>query len=151
MQKHNTSDCRCWLFVLILAIGILLGCESDQQRLTSAQVDELIAMPADLQEERIEIGRQRDALESDRRDLASQRHVEPLVAIAIERSVMLLSCILPVLVVAFLVWPRPTPPDAQQVCDFLVDEATAAPQPPRIASSLRRRLTRSSETVSRRR
>ena len=52
----------------------------------------------DLQAERGEVGRQRDALEEERREIASQRVTDPLVAAAVMNAAALLACVLPLLV-----------------------------------------------------
>jgi hypothetical protein len=50
-----------------------------------------------LQEERTQIGQQRDALEVERRQIAAQREREPLIAQAIMSTALLAACLLPLL------------------------------------------------------
>ncbi|QEG41333.1 hypothetical protein [Roseimaritima ulvae] len=135
------------------------GCDDKQPPLTSSQVDEFIAMPADataasrelveqdakarqewlsmqseMQAEVIEIGRQRDALESDRRAIATQRHVEPILATALQQTGLLAACLLPVLMLTFLVWPRKPAPDTETVCDLLITEVTRQAELPKLGA-----------------
>lgn len=63
---------------------------------------EMAAQSRDLQAERAEVGHQRDALEADRRKLASQRQWDSLVASAIDNSGLLLVCVLPLLLCLLL-------------------------------------------------
>jgi hypothetical protein len=63
---------------------------------------EMVAQGRDLQAERAEVGRQRDALEADRRTIASQRQWDSLVATAIDNSGLLLVCVLPLLLCLLL-------------------------------------------------
>lgn len=63
---------------------------------------EMVAQGRDLQTERAEVGHQRDALEADRRSIASQRRWDSLVATAIDNSGLLLVCVLPLLLCLLL-------------------------------------------------
>ena len=56
---------------------------------------ELAALQRDLQQDQAEVGRQRDQLEGDRRDIAAQRHRDPLIAAAITNIGLILACLLP--------------------------------------------------------
>jgi hypothetical protein len=62
--------------------------------------EELIAVQArlqhDLQAEREGIDRNRDELEAERKDLATHRHRDPLIAAAIIQAATLLACLLPI-------------------------------------------------------
>jgi len=163
MMKKIGNACR----VSLVSCLLLVGCDQRPPSLTRQQVDELIRMPADattasrelvsqdaqarqdwlaiqgdLQAAQLEIGRQRDVL-------ATERRYDSLLAAAVEQTSMLLACLLPVLIVTFLVWPRPATPDAQHACDLLVTEVTQAPPRRRIALASRRRLTRPRDTHSR--
>ena len=57
--------------------------------------EELVALERDLQVERAVIGRQRDALEAERKQIASQRRHESVWAECIGGAVTLLACLLP--------------------------------------------------------
>ena len=66
--------------------------ESDSKART-----ELAALQRDLQKDQAEIGRQRDQLEADRRQIAELRHRDPLIAAAITSIGLVLACLLPLL------------------------------------------------------
>ena len=53
------------------------------------------AMQRDVQTQQAEVGRQRDQLESDRRDAAQHRQRDPVIAAAITDVGLVLACLLP--------------------------------------------------------
>ena len=80
-----------------------------------------------IQAQRAEFDRQRDALEQERRDLAAQRARDPLVAQAIGAFGITLACVLPLLLAAFVLHTvnRASPDqDAQAVSEVLIGEIT---------------------------
>lgn len=62
---------------------------------------EMNALQRDLQQSQSEVGRQRDLLENDRREIASQRHLDPIIASAIMDTGMVLACLLPLLLAGY--------------------------------------------------
>ena len=58
---------------------------------------ELTALQHDLRGDQAEVGRQRDTLEAERRDIAAQRNRDPIVAAAITNTGLVLACLLPLL------------------------------------------------------
>ncbi|HEX6986965.1 MAG TPA: hypothetical protein VF170_16425 [Planctomycetaceae bacterium] len=56
---------------------------------------EFTELHRDLQSERSDIGKQRDALEAERREIASRRVTDPLIAAAVMDAGLLLACLLP--------------------------------------------------------
>ena len=75
-----------------------------------------------MQTERAEVGRQRDLLESDRREFDDRERSDPVVAASITAAALLLCCCLPLVLVAILLWPRRSQPADQDVHDVLLDE-----------------------------
>jgi hypothetical protein len=65
---------------------------------------ELVKMERDLQAERSAVGAQRDMLESERREIAEARQRDPLIAEALTGACMLLACVLPLLLVGYLLY-----------------------------------------------
>jgi hypothetical protein len=57
--------------------------------------EELVALERDLQAERAAVGRQRDALEAERKQIANQRRHESMLAECIGGAITLLACLLP--------------------------------------------------------
>lgn len=83
---------------------------------------EFAALHKDLQSERSEVGRQRDALEEERREMASQRVTDPLVAAAVMEAGLMLACLLPLL----LCWHLLRRGERDDPADALVAEALLA-------------------------
>jgi len=83
---------------------------------------EMIALQRDLQEERTEIGQQRDLLEVERRELAGRRHREPIIATAISRIGLLIVAVLPLLVCWFLLRRPVEPADDHAVAEILLED-----------------------------
>jgi len=69
--------------------------------------EEMLTLQREVQAERAEVGRQRDALETERRDLAAKRRIDPILAAAITNLGLLLACLLP-LVLCWYLLQRPT-------------------------------------------
>ena len=76
----------------------------------------------DLQSERSEVGRQRDLLEEERRDIASQRVTDPLVAAAVMDAGLTVACVLPLV----LCWHLLRRSETDDPADALVAEVLLA-------------------------
>ena len=84
---------------------------------------ELAALQRDLQQDQAEIGRQRDQLETDRRQIAEQRHRDPLIAAAITSIGLILACLLPLLLCWALLRRPPLDGEAEAaLAEFLVQD-----------------------------
>lgn len=103
----------------------------------------MIGVHRDLQAERAEIGRQRDVLEEDRRDLARQRYLDPILAETIGTLGLLFAAILPLVLCWYLLHRPPPPVDDQELAqtlleDFFTEQPTLLTRhpelPPRIGS-----------------
>jgi len=102
------------------------------KRLVEADAEarrEMIGLHHDLQSERHTVGEQRDALEADRKQLATQRHRDPIIAESIRQIGLLLCCGLP-LVICLLLLRRPIEPSSdQEIAELLIaDLVSAQPQ-----------------------
>ena len=76
-----------------------------------------------LHQQRAAIDAGRDQLEQDRRELAQQRHRDPIVAEAIAGAALLLACVLPLAVCALVVWRLDGhKPEDAVVAELLVTE-----------------------------
>jgi len=84
--------------------------------------EEMVALQRDLQADQAAVGRQRDQLEEERRDLAAKRHVDPIVAAAITNVGLLLACVLPLALCWYLLQPRVQPADDQAVAEVLLQD-----------------------------
>ena len=99
------------------------------QRLVEADAQarqEMVTLQREVQAERTEVGRQRDRLEEERRELAAQRHRDPIVASAITYLGLLLACLLPVGVCWLLLRCRPEPIDDVAVVEVLLEDLVAS-------------------------
>ena len=56
---------------------------------------ELVAVQQGLRSDQAELGRQRDALEIERKEIARTRYLDPIIAAAIEHVGIILACLLP--------------------------------------------------------
>jgi hypothetical protein len=84
---------------------------------------ELAALQRDLQQDQADIGRQRDQLETDRRQIAEQRHRDPLIAAAITSIGLILACLLPLLLCWALLRRPPLDGEAEAaLAEFLVQD-----------------------------
>jgi hypothetical protein len=64
--------------------------------------EKLIALQRDLRADQAEIGRQRNQLEGDRREIAAQRHRDPIVAAVLLDIGIVLACLLPLAVCIYV-------------------------------------------------
>lgn len=95
------------------------------RRLVEADADarkEMVALQREMQAERTAIGRQRDVLEGERRDLAAKRHLDPIIAAALTNFGLLLACLLP-LVLCWHLLRRPSESaDDHAVAEVLIED-----------------------------
>ena len=71
------------------------------KRLVEADADareEMVGLHRDVQSERSELGRQRDQLENERREIANARYRDPLIAESIKAVGLMLVCAVPLLI-----------------------------------------------------
>lgn len=83
---------------------------------------EMVTLQREVQAERSEVGRQRDLLEGERRDLAAKRRLDPIVAAAITNIGLLLACLLPLVLCWYLLQRRVEPADDQAVAEVLLED-----------------------------
>ncbi|QDU96518.1 hypothetical protein Pla8534_43390 [Lignipirellula cremea] len=86
---------------------------------------EMVTLQREVQAERSEVGRQRDLLEGERRDLAAKRRLDPIVAAAITNIGLLLACLLPLVLCWYLLTRRVEPADDQAVAEVLLEDLVA--------------------------
>ncbi len=98
------------------------------RRLVEADAEarkEMVALQREVQTERVDMGRQRDLLESDRRQIAEQRYTDPIIADAITQVGLLLACVLPLLVCWQLLRGPTEPADESAVAELLLQDMVA--------------------------
>lgn len=86
---------------------------------------EMISLQKDVQTERATVGQQRDALEQDRRDFASQRHRDPIIAESIKQIGLIAACLLPLIICWWLLRQPVEPANDQVLSELLISELTA--------------------------
>ncbi len=96
---------------------------------------EVAVIHHELQSERIEIGQQRDALETDRKEVATARQRVPLIATAFQGGAVLLTCALGLGVCGWLLSGVSKPDSDGELEDLLVLEVGGERTP--LSSSLR--------------
>ena len=92
----------------------------------AAARQEIVALHRDVQLERSELGRQRDLLELDRRDVANARNREPVIAEAIQAVGLMLACAIPLLI-AWQILRRSDAGDENAVMAELLVEELSSP------------------------
>lgn len=105
---------------------------------------EVAVIHRDLQSERIEIGQQRDALEADRKEVATARQRVPLMAAAFQGGAVLLACTLGLGVCGWLLSGLSKRDADGELEDLLVLEVGGEPTP----LSAARRLESESPTIT---
>ena len=83
---------------------------------------EIVELQKGVQTERVEIGRQRDLLEVERREIAADRYIEPLIAAAITQAGILIACVLPLLICWHLLRHPIEPADDGAVAELLLQD-----------------------------
>ncbi|REK24083.1 MAG: hypothetical protein DWQ42_13565 [Planctomycetota bacterium] len=87
--------------------------------------EQMVAWQRDIQTERTAVGRQRDLLEEERRQLAARRRLDPIIAVALSNLGLLLACLLPLVVCCYLLHRRVEPADDQAVAEVLIADLVA--------------------------
>ncbi|QDU74666.1 hypothetical protein Pan97_16780 [Bremerella volcania] len=83
---------------------------------------EMVVLQREIQAERTEVGRQRDLLEGERRDLAAKRRLDPIIAAAITNIGFLLACLLPLVLCWYLLGRRVEPANDQAIAEVLLED-----------------------------
>jgi len=86
---------------------------------------DIVTLHREVQQERAEFGKQRDSLEADRRELASQRQRDSLTAAAITTGGLLVCCVLPLVLCWYLLQRPNDPADDHQVVEVLLEDLVA--------------------------
>ncbi len=85
--------------------------------------EELTSMQHELRGDQADIGHQRDQLESERREIATQRQRDRIVAAAITNVGVVVACLLPLLVCVYVLWSAGRKDDSDSVVtEMLVQE-----------------------------
>lgn len=106
------------IIVVMIPSVITTGCGPSGRDLSDRQ---WLDLQKQLQDERAEVGRQRDQLETDRREWDRRQRRDMLLAESISAAGSVAGVLIPLILATVLLWPRPevTPPE---VCDVLIDQ-----------------------------
>lgn len=107
-----------------LACLALLGCDEDSG-LTKRQVGTILEIQQSTQREQVSLSRARDNLEYDRHRWSEREREDPIIAQAIGKGALLVTCILPLLLIAGLLSPAKSDPSEEVVCDLLTEVSHA--------------------------
>ena len=157
----------CLLLILLITAS---GCGDRDQRLSDAareaanrQAEQNTRMASlqehvtllqhDAQRSQAEVGRQRDLLESERREITDQRHRDPIVAAAIVDVGLVLACLLPLVLAGYALYCLRDPGQADSaLADVLIGEITTdKPQfhpPPRYVTPIAHETPPSAHTFA---
>ena len=83
---------------------------------------ETLSLQRELQAEQAAIGQQRDELEQERRQIADQRHRDPLLAAVLTDLGLLLACLLPLVLCGYLIHGLRREPDDLELAELLTVE-----------------------------
>ena len=83
---------------------------------------ELISLERDLEKQQAQVNSQRDGLESERREIAKQRHRDPIIAAAINNVGVILACLLPLALAGYLLYCFRDQKEDPLVTEILVQE-----------------------------
>jgi TolA-binding protein len=86
---------------------------------------ELVSLQHDLEEQQAKVNRQRDLLESERREIAKQRHRDPIIAAAISSVGVMLACMVPLALAGYLLYCLRNQKDDPVVTELLIEEMTS--------------------------
>jgi len=92
-----------------------------RQEVIQLQVD----LQKDAQADRRSLDRQHEDLENERRQVAQDRHRDPIIAAAIQDAVILVACLLPLVLAWFVIRGLRHEPDEAVLGDLLVQELVA--------------------------
>ena len=108
-----------------------LGCDRDEQlvemarehgRQQAEQSRRVLELQQELQVSQAEVGRQRDAMEEERRELGQKRYMAPILAAAIQNVGLLIVCTLPLVLCWYLLRQHVEPIDDGAVTEVLLEE-----------------------------
>ena len=97
---------------------------------------ETLALQRDLQAEQSTLGRKRDDLEDERRQIAASRHRDPIIATVLADLGLVIACVAPLVLCGYLLRGLQHEPTDQELADVLVTELTS--DSPLLLSSLSR-------------
>jgi len=124
------------LGVLIVSTVLMTGCDSNENaRLAEMAVQnserqfqqnqQMAELHRQVSTERAEVGRQRDALEAERRTLAAQRWRDPIIATTMANVGLLLACLLPLVLCWQLLRRRDDSAADALVAEVLIEDLVA--------------------------
>lgn len=105
---------------------------------------DFLELEGKLDDQRVEVGRRHDELESERREIAKQRYRDPIVANALIAAATLLACLLPMLLAGWLLRSQLNETDEFTATEILLEEISA--RHPALASPSRPAMNHESNT-----
>ncbi len=124
-------------------VAIIPGWSTPSSRVTPATQEELVRLQRSVSDLQGELNRGRDQLEADRRVWAERERNDPIIAAVIQTGGLLFACLLPIIAVTILLWPRQSDTADAEICDLLLTDAAA--EHPRLLTSAKK--TESPERV----
>ena len=85
--------------------------------------EKLMALQEGLRMDQADVGRQRDQLEAERRDIAAQRNRDPIIASTLMQIGLILACLVPLVLCGYLIHSLRSARDSDaDVVELLVEE-----------------------------
>lgn len=107
---------------------------------------DFLELEGKLDDQRAEVGRRHDELESERREIAKHRYRDPIIANALFAATTLLACLLPMLLAGWLLRSQLNETDEHTATEILLEEITA--RHPALASPSRRAMNHDSGSLT---
>ena len=111
--------------------------------------EELTKLQHDLRADQAEVGRQRDQLETERRQIADQRHRDPIIAATIMDVGLVLACLLPLGIAVYVLWVANHSCESDSAVTELLVEELIADQPRLLSAASPLPALRCEPTVAR--
>ncbi len=125
-SRHATQQSELSRETVELQAELIEGTQQLVEADSQARRD-FLELEGKLDEQRAEMARRHDDLEDERREIAQQRHRDPIVANALLAIGSLLACMLPLLLAGYLLRSQLDEPDDHSVTELLLDEIAAHP------------------------
>ena len=123
-SRHATEQAELSRETVKLQAELIEGTHQLVEADAQARRD-FLELEGKLDDQRAELGRRHDDLEEERRDIATQRYRDPIVANAVIAVGSVLACLLPLLLAGYLLRCQLCEPEDHAATEILLDEIVA--------------------------
>ena len=122
--RHATQQAELSRETVKLQAELIEGTQQLVEADAQARRD-FLELEGKLDDQRAELGRRHDDLEEERRDIATQRYRDPIVANVVIAVGSVLACLLPLLLAGYLLRCQLREPEDHTATEILLDEIVA--------------------------